>query len=334
MTDLRKVLIYVYLLSAAAILCRGQVVETKPQKWYKGNTHTHTNNSDGDSSPDKVATWYKKNGYNFLFITDHEFISPVDTMNQQLSKIGEFEVFSGQEITDRLDKKPYHVNGLGLVSLVLPQKGKTVVENLQQNIDQIRAAGGVPQINHPNFGWALTAEDIRKTKNVMLMEIYNGHPLVNNLGGGNSPNVETIWDTILTSGKLIYGIADDDSHYFDRLGDRSAPTPGHGWIMVRADDLNMKSILSAIERGDFYASTGVTLSDISLSSNSISITIHEEKWSKYSIQFIGKHGRILKTAFSNPAKYKFRGNEGYVRAKIIESNGKMAWIQPVMLVKK
>ncbi len=29
--------------------------------WLKGNIHTHTTNSDGDSSPDHVASWYKKN---------------------------------------------------------------------------------------------------------------------------------------------------------------------------------------------------------------------------------------------------------------------------------
>ena len=29
------------------------------------------------------------------------------------------------------------------------------------------------------------------------------------------------------------------------------------------------------------------------------------------------------------ATYTFKGDEGYVRAKVIESNGRMAWVQPV-----
>ena len=29
------------------------------------------------------------------------------------------------------------------------------------------------------------------------------------------------------------------------------------------------------------------------------------------------------------ASYTYVGDEGYVRAKIIESNGRMAWVQPV-----
>ena len=31
-------------------------------RWYKGNTHTHTLNSDGDSTPDEVVRWYREHG--------------------------------------------------------------------------------------------------------------------------------------------------------------------------------------------------------------------------------------------------------------------------------
>jgi hypothetical protein len=49
----------------------------------------------------------------------------------------------------------------------------------------------------------------------------------------------------------------------------------------------------------------------------------------YRIQFIGKQGAILGEAIASPATYTFKGDESYVRAKVIESNGKLAWIQPV-----
>ena len=38
---------------------------------------------------------------------------------------------------------------------------------------------------------------------------------------------------------------------------------------------------------------------------------------------------MLSEATASPATYTFNGNEGYVRAKVIESNGAVAWIQPV-----
>ncbi len=44
-------------------------------RWVKGHTHTHTNQSDGDEYPQRVARWYRDHGYNFLFITDHDMIT-------------------------------------------------------------------------------------------------------------------------------------------------------------------------------------------------------------------------------------------------------------------
>ena len=41
------------------------------ENWYRGNTHTHTTNSDGDSKSEDVVEWYHSHGYNFLVITDH-----------------------------------------------------------------------------------------------------------------------------------------------------------------------------------------------------------------------------------------------------------------------
>jgi hypothetical protein len=301
------------------------------QRWFKGNTHIHTSRSDGDSTPEEVTKWYKENGYNFLFITDHETITPVETLNSQFGSSGGFLVFYGQEITDRLNKKPYHVNGLGLTTVVMPKHGTTIVQNVQLNIDAVRRAGGVPQVNHPNFGWALTHTEISQLKNVNLMEIYNGHPLVNNLGGGGVPSVEEIWDKLLTAGKLIYGVASDDVHSVRKLGDRSVPTPGHGWVMVNAATLDQKSVMEALDRGDFYASTGVELESYFVTESEIRIAVKQERWSKYRIQFVGRNGKILNEALESPAAYKIRGNEGYIRVRVLESNGKMAWTQPVFI---
>src|SRR5688572_32343616 len=78
----------------------------KQLRWYKGNTHTHTTNSDGDSAPADVVDWYKRNKYDFLVITDHEHITAVDELNKQFGIDGKFLVIQGQEITDRFDTKP------------------------------------------------------------------------------------------------------------------------------------------------------------------------------------------------------------------------------------
>ena len=229
---------------AAPVGARSQ---DQPQRWYKGNTHTHTVNSDGDSTPDEVVRWYRERDYHFVVLSDHNFLTSVD----------------GAQV-----------------------------------------------------------------RNNRLFEVYNGHPQVNIQGGGGIPGLEEVWDAILSSGVLIYGIAVDDAHIFKRPWDRTVARPGRGWIMVRAARLSARDILEAVEQGEFYASTGVVLEDYRVTEQSMTVIIAEDPWSKYRVQFIGEGGRILAETIANPAVYEFSGEEPYVRAKVLESNGLVAWLQP------
>ena len=327
-----RILFAVFILIAINVSLIGQTAPP-PDKWYKGNTHTHTLNTDGRDVPYEVAKWYREHGYNFVVITDHEYITPIQPLNDLLGRSGTFLVISGQEVTDRSEEKPIHSNGLGLTKVVMPSKLTNKVASLQKNIDNIRAAGGIPQLNHPNFGWALTSAEIKQLKGIRLMEIYNGHPLVNNLGGGGSPSAEATWDELLTSGMTIYGIGDDDVHQLHSKGEAIEALPGQAWIYVRARELSPTAILTAIDNGEFYASTGVELSEYKADPKEISIKVKATNYSKYRIQFIGSSGKILQESFEPNAVYEINGSERYVRAKILESNGKLAWTQPVMLAK-
>jgi hypothetical protein len=300
-----------------------------PGIWFKGNLHTHTLNSDGDSTPDDVVRWYREHGYHFVTLTDHNYLTSVDGLNALHGADEKFLVMKGEEVTDRFGDKPIHVNGLDPRGFIKPIGGSSVVDMVQKMIDAIRAADGVPSINHPNFGWAISADEMAQLQRTRLFEVFNGHPLVNNLGGGGAPGLEEVWDRMLSSGRMLYGIAVDDAHYFKRPEDKTAPRPGQGWVYVRAPRLESRALVDALERGDFYASTGVELQSVVATASSLSITVRTEPQSRYRIQFIGKQGAILSEALASPATYTFKGNESYVRAKVIESNGKLAWVQPV-----
>jgi hypothetical protein len=300
-------------------------------RWYKGNTHTHTLNSDGDSSPDDVVRWYREHGYQFLVLTDHNYLTSVDGLNAVMGADEKFLVIPGEEVTDRFEGKALHINALAPKQLVTPQGGTGVVDVLQRNVDAIRAAQGVPHVNHPYFTWAVTADELARVRNNKLFELFNGHPQVNNEGGGGVPRLEAAWDTILSRGVLLYGIAVDDAHTFKQPWNDAVAKPGQGWIYVRASRLTPSDILAAMERGDFYASTGVELSDIVVTRSRVSVTVRERPWAKYRIQFIGRGGRVLKESVASPASYDVAGNEGYVRAKVIESSGRVAWTQPLVI---
>jgi hypothetical protein len=329
------------LLAAAGLLLCAAYLATAPSaqpasapiagRWYKGNTHTHTINSDGDSTPDEVAKWYREHGYQFVVLTDHNVFTPVDGLNGLLGMEEQFLIVKGEEVTDPFNGKPLHINGLDVSARVAPQGGSSVAEVLQRDVDAIRQAKGVPHINHPNFGWAITRDELQQVRNNRLFEVFNGHPTVNNVGGGGVPGMEDVWDAILSNGTLLYGIAVDDAHTFKDPGNPNVPGPGRGWVVVRAPRLEARALVEALDRGDFYASTGVELADYRADGRQIAVAVKATSSSRYRIQFIGKGGRLLRESVEATATYEIRGDEGYVRARVVESNGRMAWCQPVIV---
>ena len=44
-------------------------------RWFKGNTHTHSLWSDGNDFPEMIASFYKREGYHFLVLSDHNVLS-------------------------------------------------------------------------------------------------------------------------------------------------------------------------------------------------------------------------------------------------------------------
>ncbi len=310
---------------------QGPTATGSPLRWYKGNTHTHTLNSDGDSTPDDVVRWYREHGYQFLVLTDHNFLTSVDGLNALHGADERFLVVKGEEVTSTAEGKPVHVNSLDGARRLGAQTGGSIGDVLQRSIDAIRGVSGVPHINHPNFQWAFTTAQLQQVKNNKLFEIFNGHPTVNNVGGGNVPGMEEVWDRLLSNGTLLYGVAVDDAHNFKQPGNPMVAGPGRGWVMVRAARLEPRALLESLERGDFYASTGVVLEDIVAGAADLTVKIKPEGTSKYRIQFIGGGGRILSEVGEPSGRYAFKGDEGYVRAKVIESNGRMAWVQPVQV---
>ncbi len=302
-------------------------------RWYKGNIHTHTLNSDGDSYPQDVARWYRDHDYQFLFLTDHNYLTDASTANGLFAVNEKFLVMEGEEITDTFAGRPVHVNGLDVFRRMDPPHGTSVANMLQRSVDTVRKAGGVPLVNHLNFQWAITPDDLSELERVSLFEVFNGHHQANNRGGGGVPGTEEVWDRMLSLGKVLYGVADDDAHVFKQPGNPDVAGPGRGWIYVRADRLAPKAIMDALERGDFYASTGVELEDYQVTADAITIAIKPELWTKYRTLFIGHGGAILKETTSLTASYSLadaRTSE-YVRATVIDSNGRTAWVQPVFL---
>jgi len=339
-------------LAAGLVACNWVAAPAAAQqptaRWFKGNTHAHTLNSDGDVLPEEVVHWYQTHGYHFTFITDHEFITDVAPLNALVGATGKFQVFSAQEVTQRITDPVHpdglrqaHVNALGVTRVIRPLGERNIgpppmSAAYARNLGEIRKAGGVPQINHPNFRWSVRLDDLLDLPDSTLFEVWNGHPQVYNLGGTDSlgramPSAEALWDSLLTRGKVIFGVGDDDSHYFKPEDAENADMarPGRAWVMVRADTLTQDAILASLRRGDFYASTGITLRSYAASVREIQLEIAPAGDMRFRTEFIGRGGRVLASSTALRVRYTITGSEGYVRARITDSAGHRAWMQPV-----
>jgi hypothetical protein len=331
----RVVLVFVTLAVLASVDSfsqPGPASEPAPRFW-KGNTHAHTTNSDGDSAPEVVTRWYQDHGYNFLVLSDHNYLTAEGSF--PYARKDDFILIQGEEVTAHYqaagteDKRPVHVNALDLKAVIEPWNGSEAADTVQRNVDRIRDAGAVPHVNHPNFRWALTAQDLLRVSRYRLLEIWNGHPHVHNEGGGERPGLEAVWDELLGAGQVVYGIAVDDAHHFagEFAADRS--NPGRGWIAVRASRLEPKVLMQALEAGEFYASTGVTLREVRADRESLAVAIAAEGDFRYTTRFVGPGGAVLATCGELECAYRFGGRETYVRATVTDSAGRKAWVQPV-----
>ncbi len=265
-----------------------------------------------------------------------------------------FLIIQSEEMSDRWEGKPIHVNATNIRTLIPPQGGNSVTEVMQRNVDAVlkqRAETGVPMfphINHPNFHFAITAEDFFDLEGERFFEVYNGHPMVYNYGDSTRPGTEYMWDKInleyvRRNKPLLLGLATDDSHNYHLYGSKYS-NAGRGWVMVRTDSLNPASLIEAMEEGDFYSTTGVILEDIDVSEHTIRIDVKEEEGVTYRIQFIGATGQdteatVLKTVEAPEATFALSDNYLFVRARITSDKAKenpfqegdfeMAWTQPV-----
>ena len=153
-----------------------------------------------------------------------------------------------------------------------------------------------------------------------LLEVFNGHPAVNLFGAPGKPSYEGIWDGVLSAGRVIFGVATDDSHNYHDFAPWLS-NPGRGWVMVQADELTQEAIVDGLASGRFYASTGVTLTRLECSAESIVLEIDHEHDFIYTIRFTGKDGVVLAESTGPAAEYRADGHEEYVRATVISSSG-------------
>ena len=282
-----------------------------------------------------------------------------DEIFEKLAVPQEYLLIQGEEITDRFAKSPVHLCATNTLELLPPTGGDSVADVIQRNLlaaQSRRERSGTKtlvHLNHPNYGYAVTAEQLLPAAGGNFFEVYNGHPAVNNDGDETHASTERMWDIInsfrLQQGNpsLLYGLATDDCHnYFEKEPGKRAQ-PGRGWVTVLASTLTPDSLVDSLEAGRFYSSSGVTLKSITFDGQKLRIEIQPQDGVTYNTRFIGTDrnfpqestpadadeakaalltrrysdqiGKVLAETSGPAAEYKLTGSELYIRAVITSS---------------
>lgn len=271
-------------------------------RWLRGNLHAHTTHSDGRFTLPELVRRYEALGYDFLVITDHNTLTPLDGLATRMV------VLSGCEISAR----DGHIVAVNLREPIPPHQPSQAV------IDAINAQGGLAILAHPNWGeefchWR--QEVLMALRNYAGIEVFNG----NILRDSGSPLATDRWDMLLSRGHRCWGYASDDTH--------AEVDIGNGWTMVLADEPTPAAVVQALRDGRCYASSGVTLEAIEWDGTTLRVVAPNAD----RIAFVGKHGRWLHWVNADRAEYRPRGDEGYIRVEAYGRHGSAAWSQPLWL---
>ena len=345
--------------------------------WYKTNNYQFIALSDHNTIADNIY-WYKlkqsdvenktldkykkrfgdwvesKNDSTGTYVrlkTFNEYKNKLDDLNS-------FLIIKSEEVTSSFENKPVHINVTNIQEKIDPFKGNSVYEVMQKTIDAVNAQRkklNIPMfahINHPNFGYGINVEDLKKLNGERFFEVYNGHPAVHNEGDDLHIDLETMWDIINISyydnnKPLLLGIATDDSHNYHKKS-TSLSNTGRGWVMVNSKKIETLSLIESMESGNFYSSSGVELKKVKHNKEKLVVEIEPNKGVNYEIVFIGyrkddSQVQVLKRVKGNSADYIFKENDLFVRAKIssdeikvnpyVEGETTQAWTQPVIVGK-
>jgi hypothetical protein len=276
-------------------------VEVPGGVWLRGNLHTHTSRSDGHAGPQETVAAYAALRHDFLALSDHDVAPDYAGLDPRgLVLIPASEVSAGGA----------HIVAVGCAGRIEPDPDR------QKVVDAVNAAGGLAVLCHPNWGRDFNhfpCEEMAKLSGYAGVEVFNGS-IIEDPG---SPLASDKWDRLLSSGRRLWGLATDDIHFEIQRG--------RGWCAVRAAERTGAAVLAALRGGNFYASSGVTISGIELRGAELRVVAPDAE----GIAVIGKFGARLAWVEGHELRWDAAGCPGpYFRVHCLGRAGTMAWSQP------
>jgi hypothetical protein len=210
----------------------------KHLRLFKGDMHTHTFASDGVLSLEELAQHARRNGLDYLAITDHNQMVSPDTLPQ----INGLTLIPGIEWTHYQG----HANFLGVGKPYDEPFFTNSLAEVQARFESARRRGAFICINHPcdpvcPFLFDLDALPFD------CLEVWNG-PM-----RGSNLQAVGLWHTMLISGKKVPICGGSDYHR-----DSLLLFPGGPTTCVYAMSASPTDILSALKCGHAYITYSAT----------------------------------------------------------------------------
>ncbi len=253
---------------------------------YKANLHCHSRISDGKFDIYELKRDYMAEGYSAVAFTDHEVFIPHNDLTDE-----NFVALNGLEYgvtgPDGPNGRTCHFCAIALSPETMRQpcwhreKYRHWISNtrfFRVMVDHDPAA--------PDYERAYTPEAVsdlmRRVRDEGFFVTYN-HPLWSretaaeycNYHGMHAMEIcnfmsrstgipeyaPHVYDEMLRAGERIFCVAADDNHGLVRFG---------GWVWICAEKLEYTALTSALVRGDFYASQGPVIEELTYENGVIS----------------------------------------------------------------
>lgn len=320
-------------------------------QFYKANLHCHTNLSDGALSPEEIKDVYKNAGYSIVAYTDHELLFPQSHLAD-----ADFLPLNGVEL-DLLEPNHNGVKGTGRCyhfccialepdNVYTPCYHSTMYTNLGTaphrhlakripgSVDRIRdytpqcfnsmvaeakANGFFVTYNHPDY--SLEDQFIwSQYEGMDAMEIYNHASMVM----GYEDYVPRVYDAMLRQGKRLYCLATDDNHNYGTPDTRTWDSLG-GFVMIKADRLEYRTVTRALQDGHFYASNGPAIHSLWIEDGEVHIQCSE---AEKIFMTTARRRRAMRWAEEGEtvteAVFAFEMNDIFIRLTVLDHRGRFA----------
>ena len=292
----------------------------KPGKFYRGNIHGHSTESDGMWSPDEYIENYRKHGYDFVAITDHflsRFNYPI--IDTQKYRTDDFTTLIGAELHHGQTKFGiiWHLLALGLpLDFETFRDEETIADAVKRTLD----SGAFVAVPHPNW-YTLTVEDFETLGQVHAVECYNG---TSDRYNDRAYSWHYI-DTLTALGHRVGALAVDDLHMAVGRDDFA-----RGWVYVKAEELTPTALLDALKAGHYYSSTGAQIHNIEIigrekvivecSPAQVILVVGDGPWT------VSEEGHGIISAELDISHWK---TPKYCRVTVIDRDGGRAWSNPI-----